>query len=86
MNVLDWLLDSDASIRWQVLRDLVPAPAEMVAAERSRVATEGLARPVRRMSLGNAARSREAPTFGPRTLSKADDSPLRSNPSTRWVG
>jgi hypothetical protein len=41
MNVLDWLLDSDPAIRWQVLRDLVHAPAEVVAAQRARVATEG---------------------------------------------
>jgi hypothetical protein len=41
MSVLDWLLDSDPAIRWQVLRDLVHAPAEVVAAERARVATEG---------------------------------------------
>jgi hypothetical protein len=41
MNVLDWLLDSEPAIRWQVLRDLVHAPAEVVAAERARVATEG---------------------------------------------
>ena len=41
MSVLDWLLDSDPAIRWQVLRDLVPAPAGVVAAERARVATEG---------------------------------------------
>ena len=39
--VLDWLLDSDPAIRWQVLRDLVHAPAEVVAAERARVASEG---------------------------------------------
>jgi hypothetical protein len=39
--VLDWMLDSDPSIRWQVMRDLVDAPAEAVAAERARVATEG---------------------------------------------
>jgi hypothetical protein len=38
---MDWLLDSDPAIRWQVLRDLVRAPAAIVAAERSRVATEG---------------------------------------------
>jgi hypothetical protein len=37
----EWLLDSDPAIRWQVLRDLVRAPAEVVAAERARVATEG---------------------------------------------
>ena len=41
MNVLDWLLDSDPAIRWQVLRDLVAAPAEVVAAERARVTGEG---------------------------------------------
>jgi hypothetical protein len=41
MTVVDWLLDSDPSIRWQVLRDLTDAPAAEVAAERARVATEG---------------------------------------------
>lgn len=41
MTVLDWLLDSDPAIRWQVLRDLVHAPDDVVAAERARVATEG---------------------------------------------
>jgi hypothetical protein len=38
---IDWLLDSDPSIRWQVMRDLTSLPAEEVAAERARVATEG---------------------------------------------
>ncbi len=41
MEVIDWLLDGDPAIRWQVLRDLVRAPAEQVAAERARVETEG---------------------------------------------
>ncbi|HVC99900.1 MAG TPA: hypothetical protein VNG93_01980 [Candidatus Dormibacteraeota bacterium] len=41
MVALDWLLESDPSIRWQVLHDLVEAPAEVVATERARVATEG---------------------------------------------
>lgn len=36
-----WLLDSDPSIRWQVMRDLTRAPAEQVTAERARVANEG---------------------------------------------
>lgn len=39
--VIRWLLDSDPSIRWQVMRDLTDAPAHDVAAERRRVATEG---------------------------------------------
>jgi hypothetical protein len=42
MSVIEWLLDSDPSVRWQVMRDLTDAPAEQVAAERSRVATEGV--------------------------------------------
>ena len=40
-SVIQWLLDSDPSIRWQVMRDLIGAPAEEVAAERARVAHEG---------------------------------------------
>jgi hypothetical protein len=41
MTVLDWLLDSDPAIRWQVLRDLADATDDVVTAERARVATEG---------------------------------------------
>jgi hypothetical protein len=41
MAVLDWLLDSDPAVRWQVLRDLSRATPDVVAAERGRVATEG---------------------------------------------
>lgn len=38
---LKWLLDSDPSIRWQLMRDLTDAVPEAIAVERSRVATEG---------------------------------------------
>jgi len=41
MTVIDWLLDADPSIRWQVMRDLTGEPADVVATERARVATEG---------------------------------------------
>jgi len=41
MTVIDWLLDSDPAIRWQVMRDLAHEPADVVAAERARVAAEG---------------------------------------------
>jgi len=41
MTPLDWLLDSDPSIRWQVMRDLTHEPVDLVRAERSLVATEG---------------------------------------------
>jgi hypothetical protein len=40
-SVVRWLLDSDPSIRWRVMRDLTDAPADAVAAQRARVATEG---------------------------------------------
>lgn len=36
-----WLLDADPAIRWQVMRDLLHAPADVVTAERARVASEG---------------------------------------------
>lgn len=41
MMILDWLLDSDPAIRWQVMRDLTDAPADVVAVERARVVREG---------------------------------------------
>lgn len=40
-SVIQWLLDSDPSIRWQVMRDLTAASDKEVAAERARVAIEG---------------------------------------------
>jgi len=41
VDVIEWLLDSDPAIRWQVMRDLTDAPADEVAAERANVATNG---------------------------------------------
>ncbi len=41
MTVVDWLLDADPAIRWQVLRDLTHEPEAVVAAERARVTSEG---------------------------------------------
>ena len=41
MSVIEWLLDSDPSIRWQVMRDLIAESDATVARERSRVAAEG---------------------------------------------
>jgi hypothetical protein len=38
---IKWLLDSDPAIRWQVMRDLTNEAPSAIAAERSRVATEG---------------------------------------------
>lgn len=40
-DVVDWLLDSDPAVRWQVERDLTDAPESVWRATRARVATEG---------------------------------------------
>src|SRR5215207_9362530 len=40
-SIIEWLLDSDPSIRWQTMQDLTDAPEEEVAAERTKVAREG---------------------------------------------
>jgi len=39
--VIQWLLEGDASIRWQTLRDLTDASVEQVEKERGQIATEG---------------------------------------------
>lgn len=41
MAVIDWLLDSDPSIRWQVMRDLTHESVDVIAAERARIAIAG---------------------------------------------
>jgi hypothetical protein len=41
VNTVDWLLDSDPALRWQVLRDLTDASADVVTRERSRIGTVG---------------------------------------------
>ena len=40
--VIQWLLEGDPAIRWQVMHDLIGASAAEVAAERARVASEGV--------------------------------------------
>jgi hypothetical protein len=41
MTVIEWLLESDPAIRWQVMRDLTHSAPDVVSAERARVAAEG---------------------------------------------
>ncbi|HEU4673564.1 MAG TPA: hypothetical protein VFS32_11755 [Candidatus Limnocylindrales bacterium] len=41
MTTLEWLVDSDPSIRWQAMRDLAGATPDAVSSERARVAREG---------------------------------------------
>ena len=44
MDVMSWLLDSDPSLRWQVLADLTDASPGDIASERARVAQTGWGR------------------------------------------
>jgi hypothetical protein len=41
MSEIEWLLEGDPAIRWQVMADLTGEAPEVVEAERARVATEG---------------------------------------------
>ena len=41
LALLDWLLDADPALRWQIERDLAGAPTKVWAATRARVAAEG---------------------------------------------
>ncbi len=53
--VIDWLLDSDPAIRWQVMRDLTDAPAAaLVAAERAKAPRKAGAPNCSRSSAGRA--------------------------------
>jgi len=36
-----WLLDSDPSIRWQVMRDTLGADEEQIARERQKISIQG---------------------------------------------
>jgi hypothetical protein len=40
-DIIQWLLDSDPSIRWQVLRDLLGGDESTTSLERRRIASEG---------------------------------------------
>jgi hypothetical protein len=78
-DVIDWLLDSDPAIRWQVMRDLTHAPDDAVAAERARVATEGWGARLLALQGPDGHWSTDAPTF----TSAAAENWWRSMPPER---
>ena len=59
MDLIAWLLDSDPSIRWQVMRDITKEPKEVFEAERSKVATEGWGARLLSLQDGNGQWGRE---------------------------
>ncbi|MEO7201647.1 MAG: hypothetical protein ABI431_03050 [Candidatus Tumulicola sp.] len=54
-SILRWLMDGDPAIRWHAVHDLTDAAAQAVAAERSRVATEGWGKALLDRQLPNGA-------------------------------
>jgi hypothetical protein len=42
VDTIEWLLDTDPAIHWQVMRDLTDASAGAIAAERARIPREGI--------------------------------------------
>lgn len=77
MSIIEWLLDSDPSIRWQVMRDLIAESDATVARERSRVAAEGWGLACwtfkDRLAIGAARHSYRTPGSPPRTRSGCCD-------------
>jgi hypothetical protein len=83
-SVIQWLLDSDPSIRWQALRDLADAPAEVVASERSRVATEGWG--ARLLALqGEDGQWEGGALFPARREQSLDSDPSEQNDGQPWI-
>jgi hypothetical protein len=79
-GTLDWLLDSDPALRWQVERDLMGAPPEVWEATRSRVATEGFG--ARLLSEQDADGQWAGGSFFPAGFF---DSPEVEQPGQPWV-
>jgi hypothetical protein len=83
VTVLDWLLDSDPGIRWQVLRDLAGAPDEEVAAERAQVATEGWG--ARLLALQGEDGQWEGGAYVPARSTDSDDGDQSDDESQPWT-
>ncbi len=64
MDTVDWLLNSDPSIRWQAVRDLTGASPQSIAAERARIPREGIGAAIlARQDSDGAWRRPETPTW-----------------------
>lgn len=66
-STIRWLLDGDASIRWQTMQDLLGAPAAEVNAERSLVTTTGWGKDL--LSRQDAAGTWASGLYGPKWIS-----------------
>ncbi|MEO8528179.1 MAG: squalene cyclase [Pseudolysinimonas sp.] len=78
-GTLEWLLDSDPALRWQVERDLAGAPPEVWQATRARVATEGFG--ARLLALQDADGQWAGGSYFPAGYF---DSPEKDEPGQPW--
>jgi hypothetical protein len=78
-KVINWLLDSDPSIRWQVMRDLTGGSAEEAAAERALVAQEGWGRKLLALQVADG-------TWGGAAWNRGWDSTMHVLSLLRWLG
>jgi hypothetical protein len=78
-DIVDWLLDSDPALRWQVERDLIGAPEDVWQATRARVATEGFG--ARLLALQDDDGQWAGGAFFPAGF--FDDPEARTNPDSR---
>ncbi len=63
-DVIDWLLQGDPAVRWQVMRDLLGAAEDEVSGERRRIAAEGWGRGLLERQHGSGLWSHD---LGPRS-------------------
>jgi hypothetical protein len=78
--LLDWMLDTDPALRWQVERDLADAPPEQWESTRARVATEGFGARLRELQDPDGQWAGGA--FFPKDFS--DDGPGQPWTATTW--
>ena len=79
-NVLDWLLDSDPALRWQVQRDLAGTTPEAWESTRAMVATESFGD--RLLSAQDADGQWAGGAYFPAGFF---DSPEANNPGQSWI-
>jgi len=82
-DVLDWLLDSDPALRWQVERDLAGAPEAVWSSTRARVATEGFG--ARLLALQDEDGQWAGGSFFPAGHDFADESAGQPWTATTWT-
>ena len=87
-ELLDWMLDTDPALRWQVERDLAGASEPVWRATRARVATEGMG--ARLLALQDADGQWAGGAYfpgraDPRALNRPDDDEGQPYTATTWT-